>query len=87
MAFVVPKKILIISHLITANQINQQSGADIPGLDHGNQRGLPGLHARGHLLVACDPLESADAGHECHLGFWDELVNEFPGVSKVYDTP
>ena len=31
MAFVVPKKILIISHLITANQ---QSGADFPGLDH-----------------------------------------------------
>ena len=83
MAFVVPKKILIISHPITANQ---QSGADSPGLDH-NQRGLPGLHARGHLLVACDPLESADAGRECHLGFWDELVNEFPGVSKVYDTP
>ena len=31
MAFVVPKKILITSHLITANQ---QSGADFPGLDH-----------------------------------------------------
>ena len=60
-----------ISHLLRVNPSARQ------------HPGLQGLHAKGHLPVACDPLESAGAGRGCHLGFWDELVNEFLGASKV----